>query len=532
MFNQKLQEILTGFLISSFAIGLTWIGSYISPANYNLNRSKRQIQESRRSAFIVHSICIFAFFSQRFAGSFSKRSYAYCIRGDTVRARVVPSHTEMLISGGFPVLTAKGLCWLVNLRAGFGIFPAQLYLGLSLCIHETSRHYEGSIIVLYNFSHIVPCDGKRKYRNGDLRDKLDRRLSPERRYSPNRDARDQQTLRGRSPLRSIDKRRNQKKKERLDRQSGFSEKLKFSNEIEDLVLEGRNISSTSKSILEDQLKEVHLDIDMLINRKHELETFVEEKVQEADTLTSQIEELASQLEKEKEECKRITSRIKKFVKAHNRCSQIENELKRSQARLQKLGEQLGLNISRTRGDEENSNINIVSDGETNGLHTSYPQNALRGNSSPSKKRLWSNKDITEGPVHDGKGHQAETLRSGKRSRWSEHPTRSNIDKENGSLKNGSSDNIASASNEKLRKGKKVSVSTSTADKLKGVRASISVPSTSMAAHAVDDDDVLEAEEKVEASGLPFLLPPPPPILRNTYSQYPGVDEEMVHVDVV
>ncbi|KAK8627150.1 hypothetical protein V6N13_134773 [Hibiscus sabdariffa] len=390
----------------------------------------------------------------------------------------------------------------------------------------------GSIIVLYNFSHIVPCDGKRKYQNGDLRDKLDRRLSPEQRYSPNRDARDQQTLRGHGSLRSIDKRRNQKKKERLDRQSGFSEKLKFSNEIEDLVLEGRNISSTSKSILEDQLKEVHLDIDMLINRKHELETFVEEKVQEADTLTSQIEELASQLEKEKEECKRITSRIKKFVKAHNRCSQIENELKRSQARLQKSGEQLGLNISRTRGDEENSNINIVSDDEANGLYTSYPQKALRGNSSPSKKRLWSNKDITEGPVHDGKGHQTETLRSGKRSRWGEQLTRSNIDKENGSLKNGNSDNIASASDEKLRKGKKVSVSTSTADKLKGARASISVPSTSMAAHAVDDDDVLEAEEKAEASGLPFLLPPPPPILRNTYSQYRGVDEEMVHVDIV
>ncbi|KAK8612793.1 hypothetical protein V6N13_092897 [Hibiscus sabdariffa] len=70
-----------------------------------------------------------------------------------------------------------------------------------------SGSHGGSIIVLYNFSHIVPCDGKRKYRNGDLRDKLDRRLSPERRYSPNRDARDQQTLRGHSPLRSIDKRR-------------------------------------------------------------------------------------------------------------------------------------------------------------------------------------------------------------------------------------------------------------------------------------------------------------------------------------
>ncbi|XP_039059734.1 zinc finger CCCH domain-containing protein 13-like [Hibiscus syriacus] len=58
----------------------------------------------------------------------------------------------------------------------------------------------------------LPFPGKRNYRNGDLRDKLDRRLSPERRHSPRRDARDQQTLRGYSPLRSIDKKRNQKKK--------------------------------------------------------------------------------------------------------------------------------------------------------------------------------------------------------------------------------------------------------------------------------------------------------------------------------
>ncbi|KAE8670101.1 Zinc finger C-x8-C-x5-C-x3-H type family protein [Hibiscus syriacus] len=386
--------------------------------------------------------------------------------------------------------------------------------------------------------------GKRNYRNGDLRDKLDRRLSPERRYSPRRDARDQQTLRGYSPLRSTDKKsedlnlkcKKSEEEERLDRQSDFSKKLKISNEIEDPVIEGRNISSTSKRILEDQLKEVHLDIDMLIHRKHELETFVEEKVQEADTLTSQVEELASQLEKEKEECKRITSRIKKFFKAYNRCSQIENEMKRSQARLQKSGEQPGLSISGTRHDEENSNINIVSDDETNGLHTSYPRKALRGNNSPSKKRLWSNKGIPE-----GKGCQAETIRSVKRSRWSERPTRSNIDKENGSVKNGNIDTVPSASNEKLRKGKKVSVITSTADKLKDARASISLPSTSMAAHAGDDDVVEVEEEKFEASRLPFLLPPPPPILRNSYSRYKGHDqdvdvdrgdEEMVHVDIV
>ncbi|XWS54310.1 hypothetical protein CRYUN_Cryun10bG0079300 [Craigia yunnanensis] len=346
---------------------------------------------------------------------------------------------------------------------------------------------------------------------------------------------------GYSPLRSTDKKRNQRKKERLDGQSEFSKNSKFSNEIEDLVIEGRNISPTPKSILEDQLKEVCLDINTLIHHKHELEIFVEEKLQEAYTLTSHIEELDSQLEKEKEECKRITSRIKKFVKAHNHCSQMEDELKRSQARLQKLGEQLVLNISGTNGDEENSNINIVSDGETNGFHMSYPQNEIRGNSSPSKKRLCANQDITEGPISHGKGCQAEIIRLGKRSRWSEHSTQSNIDKENGSLNNGNSGAVPLASNEKLRKGKKVSVSTSTADKLKGAHDGVSLPSMSMAAHAVDDDEVLEIEEeKVECSGSPFLLPLPP-ILPNCYSQYEGNDqnvdidgavEEMLHVDIL
>ncbi|TYJ43846.1 hypothetical protein E1A91_A03G181400v1 [Gossypium mustelinum] len=378
--------------------------------------------------------------------------------------------------------------------------------------------------------------GKRNFRDGDLRDKLDRRLSPKRRYSPARYVRDQQISQRYSPLRSIDKKRNRKKKECLDGQSDFPETLKIPNVMEDLVIEGRSTSSTSKSILEDQLKEVRVDIDMLINRKHELETFVEEKVQEAETLTSQIEELDSQLEREKEQCKKITSRIKKFVKAHNRCSQIEDELRRSQARLQKSGEQLVLHISGTSGDEENSNVNIVSDGETNHLHTSYPHKVSRGNSSPSKKRLWTNKDTTEGLICD------ETVRLGKRSRWSECPSQSNIDKENGSLKNGNSGTVPLASNEKPRKGKKVSVSTSTTDKLNGARSSLSLPFTSMAAHAVDDDDILEVEEeKVEASALAFFLPPPPPIRQNGYSQYEGtdrnvdvdsVDEEMVHVDVI
>ncbi|KAK8502308.1 hypothetical protein V6N12_002028 [Hibiscus sabdariffa] len=189
----------------------------ISPANYNLNRSKRQTKLcvlyqrghcSRQSCSFAHGDADLRGFSGSHGAGlflvvrcFPHRNFSWTWLHILSNKLLILLRSDQL-----------GLCWLVNLRAGFGIFPAQLYLGLSLCIHETSRHYEGSvlegsIIVLYNFSHIVPCDGKRKYRNGDLRDKLDRRLSPERRYSPNRDARDQQTLRGHSPLRSIDKRR-------------------------------------------------------------------------------------------------------------------------------------------------------------------------------------------------------------------------------------------------------------------------------------------------------------------------------------
>lgn len=69
--------------------------------------------------------------------------------------------------------------------------------------------------------------------------------------------------------------------------------------------------------------------------------------------------------------------------------------------MEKLGEQLGLNISGTSGNEENSNINIVSDGETTGYHMSYPQNEMMSNSSLSKKKLCANQDITEEPIPDG-----------------------------------------------------------------------------------------------------------------------------------
>ncbi|OMP00007.1 hypothetical protein COLO4_12982 [Corchorus olitorius] len=401
-----------------------------------------------------------------------------------------------------------------------------------------SKQYYCSLYV----SDIIPCDGKRNFQDCDLRDKLDRKLSPDRRNSLGGD--DQWVSRGHSSLRSIEKSdRNQKKKRCLDGQTDFSENVKTSDEIEDLVIEGRAVSSTPKSILQDQLKEMHLKIKPLMNRQLELDRLIEEKIQEAGSFTSQIEELESQLEKEKEKCERITSRIKKLVKAHKHCTYFEDEVKRSEVRLQKFVEQLGLNISGIGGDEENSNIDIVSDGETTGCHMFDPQTEIRSKSSLSKKRLHANQDIAEEPIPNGKQRQEETTtRLRKRSRWSEHPAQSNINKENGSLNNRDSSNLSLGSDEKLRREKKVSVGTPTADKLKSAHAGLSLPSTSMAAHVVDNEEILEIEEeKVEGSGLPFLLPLPPPILQNGYSQYEGndqdvdidgTDDEMVQVDIV
>ncbi|GLT87061.1 hypothetical protein SLE2022_051630 [Rubroshorea leprosula] len=396
--------------------------------------------------------------------------------------------------------------------------------------------------------------GRRDYRDSDLRNKLDRRPSPEKRYSPKRDARGRRTFRGYSPSRSVEKKSGRSRRQKyLSGQSDFSENLKTPDEVEDRVNEGRNSSFHPRIALE--LKEVELDISRLDQHKLQLRNSLEEKDQEADTLSSRIEELAAQLKKEKDEARKITSKIKKFVKAHNRCSQIQDELKRSQARAQKLGEQLGSITTRTSGNDEDSNINIVSDGETTDVHIRNPQKDIRNNSPPNKKRLYADEDTAQDPILDGED-QLETLRSKKRSRWNVGPAPLNMEKEIGSLDKEKSNSRTLRNDEKLRKAKKLSSSVHAANKLKGTSSGSVLPSTSMAAQALDEVvEIVEDEEKNEmfdvvstgrereamyaARGLPNLLPPPP-IPRNAYSKYEGEDEnvnvdgleEMGHVNIM
>lgn len=373
------------------------------------------------------------------------------------------------------------------------------------------------------------------YRVGDLRDKLDRRLSPQKIYSPGKDTRGRNRFRGLSPSRSPENKSDRKrwKKQHLDGPREFSASLKISDGIDDRVKERKFTPSDSKVVLLEELKEVQLDINVLEDRKLQLETNEEEKGQEADILSSRIKELETQLQKEKEESKRIASKIKKFVKAHNRHAQMQDELKRSQARLQKLGYHLGLDATKVGGNEEDSSINIMSDEETTNYHLVDPQNDKQTIPSPNKKKLHVDRDTTNGFVPEANltkdgGRVAESVHLKEVSRWNQHPT-----------------NHGSVADESKLKGKNVSTSWFSAQ-AKNVRSAnaLALPSTGIAAHVNDEEIEVEVEQIEEidmasagtgegatymAKGLQFRLPPPLPIPRNAYIERVGDDE---NVDVV
>lgn len=398
-------------------------------------------------------------------------------------------------------------------------------------------------------------NGRRNYRGGDLRVKLDRRHSPRRSYSSGRDSRSHHAFHDGSPSRSLGKKsdRNRRKVRQFDGRNDYSDDLRVSDGNEDRVRERTLKSAGSKDVLEEQLKQVHLDIDKLEDHKCQLEIYLEERVQEADSLSSRIQELETQLYKEKEDCKRINSKIKKFIKAQNRCLRVEDELRRSQARLQKLGNQLGSDTARHGENEEDSSINIVSDGETKGNIVVSPKSRLQINAFPSRKRLRMEGVEVSKPGEKSLGG---TIRLEKDSRWSAQHVESNDNKEAEAVKNENNGDRPPANEGKHKRGKNIFSKMSLTDKSKGLESGFGLPSTSMAAHAADEFEIVELVEKTEfvgsesgrvdketvhgASDLP--LPPPPPLpWRNSYSKYEADDdnldleghgEEMLEVDIV
>ncbi|XP_045828496.1 zinc finger CCCH domain-containing protein 13 isoform X7 [Trifolium pratense] len=349
-------------------------------------------------------------------------------------------------------------------------------------------------------------NGRRDYLGNDLRDKLERRnLSPPRysppRYSPARDARARQTTREYSPPRSPEKKsdRRYKRKQGISGQSDISGSLKVSDRIIDQVKEGKLHSSDSRNTLEDQLKKVHSDIDTLENRKSQLSVRLDESVQEVDSLNSRIQELEAQLNKENGEYKRITSRIRKFVRMHNHNLELQDELKRSQVRLQRFGDQLFSDISIIGANEEDFSVDIVSN---------------------DKSKV---------------GHLVETERSGKRSRLSAQTNDKGCEEAPG---NGI-EVIRHVDLEGKHKKGIWNSSNNTHSEKKESR--IEVPSTSMAAHVFDEevdiehdngtdiDETAKTENEnavaLQVKGIPLMLTPDL-IPRSNYSQYEGKHENV------
>ncbi|KAI0495795.1 hypothetical protein KFK09_022098 [Dendrobium nobile] len=408
-------------------------------------------------------------------------------------------------------------------------------------------------------------NGRRDYRSSDLRDKLDRRQSPTRRYSPGRDGRGYHTFRShktvshdrgsslsRSPIRRSERR--PKKKRSVDGESDISESHKLSDGVEDTRKENNISSFDEKVIYEEKLREAKSDIEKLEDHKSHLEIFLEKKFEEAQKLSSKIEDLEMQLNREQEDCKRINSRIDKFFKAYGRYIKAQEELKRSQSRFQKLGDQLGLDISKLGANEEDSSIYILSDGEPNGdFQESTPNDVMHRGSSLKKRSLVHTEAIDEvkyGYVSKKSKHSATLSKPDKLSRSeglsfsAEDATK---DIETIKLNQEKTDLPLSLLDGYKRNRGKFSPKFSSLAKNRSSDAERVLPHTSMAANAIDelieDIEIDEKSDGMVAVAAPnengtldnkisssYLPPLPPPVNQNVYKQYEGDDED-VDVDV-
>lgn len=81
------------------------------------------------------------------------------------------------------------------------------------------------------------------------------------------------------------------------------------------------------------------------------------------------------------------------------------QIYRSEARLQKLGNQLSTYLAGSGGNNRDGNVDIVSDEENNGRNLRIacdPQNELQNTSSMSRKKHYVDQYTTKDTVEDGK----------------------------------------------------------------------------------------------------------------------------------
>ncbi|KAL1197498.1 Zinc finger CCCH domain-containing protein 40 [Cardamine amara subsp. amara] len=368
--------------------------------------------------------------------------------------------------------------------------------------------------------------GRQHNVDNDLRDRLGRQFSPERRPSLDRSGRRLQRFSGHENPRPFENRRGRDYREnrRFDDQD-YAGGLKVGNRIEDRAEDGRNKFLGYNNVLEEQLKDVEMDVKMLTDDKLRLEASVERKAQEAGILTSRIQDLETQLDREKEECRRITSSTKKFVKEYNRFLRAQDDVKRSQARLQKLASQLSTHLGGTEGNDRDADVDIVSDEENNGrnLKTVCDPNELQNTSSLSGKKHYVDQYTTKELVEDGligRVEEEKVDKGNKRpSRWNMDHSKSYSEEESGAWNDEDTINKSSSKEENWKR-RRLSLGTSSTDKV--------MSSTSMAARAFDDGAEFDEENPEAAKSSPLISLPPPPPVRDVHLQG---DEEEANADV-
>nr|CAB3445678.1 unnamed protein product [Digitaria exilis] len=362
---------------------------------------------------------------------------------------------------------------------------------------------------------------RRDLRGGDFRDRFDRRRSPNRRHSPDRDSRgrplhdrrpfsqERESSYSRSPSRKSE-RRHEKKAD--DGQTNSSRSLSVSDNNDDRKKETL-LSGDDNEDQEIQLKQIRQDMELLREDKSHLEIILDEKTAEARRISSRVNDLDLQLRKEKEECHRMTSKIKKFLKAHARFLKAQEELKRSQARFERLGDLLASDVLKRGANEEVSSINV--DEDPNGPYERSP------NAATAKKRsiLYSTSEEAKA-VKKRRDRDADFDKPSKGT----EPTKSLYLKKK--LWEDEKDKIGNV------------FSSGNIDKVKDSPVRHVLPSTGMAAHAVDDlFEAVELEDRHDPMSASIendagdetrspALPPQPLPVANSYEQYEGDDEEV------
>uniref|UniRef100_A0A804PVW9 C3H1-type domain-containing protein n=1 Tax=Zea mays TaxID=4577 RepID=A0A804PVW9_MAIZE len=240
-----------------------------------------------------------------------------------------------------------------------------------------------------------PRPGRRDYRDNDFRVRPERRHSPYGRFSPERDIRrrsfrdkrqrasseDRGSSHSRSPIRKSE-RKHSKSPDGGKTDSSVSFR---SSDNEDKGKDERYLSSDEKNGREEQLKQMHLDMEALREDKSKLEAILEKKTDEERKLCSRVEDLELQLNKEKDDFQRMTSKTKKLIKAHGRYIKAQEDLKRSQARFERLADLLASDILKPYTKEQGSIGITANDDPYNGNEMS-PSDQRQNHVSASRKR--------------------------------------------------------------------------------------------------------------------------------------------------